>query len=228
MMHDVASASTAPPRLPRTPRRFAASRARATSSRPAVTRTCRTSGPELHRNGTTFIGSTRIRRLSRRSRGALSINLLASGGGTADRCIKFWNTNTGALLNSIDTHSQVCSLQWNKHERELLSSHGYLKTSCACGSTHHDQDGGAYRSQREGAAHGGPDGTRWCRRRRMRRSGSGSASRMQTRARQSLGGWRLRQQRAQALQPPLSAKRGRAVTAAVGARRRFIILFSVY
>ncbi len=34
-------------------------------------------------------------------------NLLASGGGTADRCIKFWNTHTGALLNSIDTGSQV-------------------------------------------------------------------------------------------------------------------------
>jgi cell division cycle protein 20 (cofactor of APC complex) len=52
-------------------------------------------------------------------------NLLASGGGTADRCIKFWNTHTGALLNSVDTHSQVCSLQWNCHEREILSSHGY-------------------------------------------------------------------------------------------------------
>jgi len=52
-------------------------------------------------------------------------NLLASGGGTADRCIKFWNSSTGALLNSIDTHSQVCALQWNVHEREILSSHGY-------------------------------------------------------------------------------------------------------
>lgn len=52
-------------------------------------------------------------------------NLLASGGGTADRSIKFWNTSTGALLNSIDTHSQVCALQWSTHERELLSSHGY-------------------------------------------------------------------------------------------------------
>jgi cell division cycle protein 20 (cofactor of APC complex) len=52
-------------------------------------------------------------------------NLLASGGGTADRTIKFWNTHTGAMLNSIDTHSQVCALQWNKHEREILSSHGY-------------------------------------------------------------------------------------------------------
>lgn len=34
-------------------------------------------------------------------------NLLASGGGTADRCIRFWNTSTGAMLNSVDTGSQV-------------------------------------------------------------------------------------------------------------------------
>lgn len=99
-------------------------------------------------------------------------NLLASGGGTADRCIRFWNTHTGALLNSIDTHSQarqhpslpllkclpvlrlsqclwpllqyieclksaegavcdvacvtqVCALQWSRHEKEILSSHGF-------------------------------------------------------------------------------------------------------
>lgn len=52
-------------------------------------------------------------------------NLLASGGGTGDRCIKFWNTHTGACLNSVDTGSQVCSLLWNKNERELLSSHGF-------------------------------------------------------------------------------------------------------
>jgi WD40 repeat protein len=29
--------------------------------------------------------------------------LLASGGGTADRCIRFWNTATGATLSHIDT-----------------------------------------------------------------------------------------------------------------------------
>ncbi|KAK1369268.1 Cell division cycle 20.1 cofactor of apc complex [Heracleum sosnowskyi] len=52
-------------------------------------------------------------------------NLLASGGGTSDRCIKLWNTNTGACLNSVDTGSQVCSLLWNKNERELLNSHGF-------------------------------------------------------------------------------------------------------
>lgn len=54
-------------------------------------------------------------------------NLLASGGGTADRHIRFWNTLTGAQLNSIDTGSQVCALQWSRHEREILSSHGYSK-----------------------------------------------------------------------------------------------------
>ncbi|KAL7547014.1 hypothetical protein ACHAWF_010327 [Thalassiosira exigua] len=51
--------------------------------------------------------------------------LLASGGGTADRTIKFWNANSGAVLNSIDTGSQVCSLLWSKHQREICSSHGF-------------------------------------------------------------------------------------------------------
>ncbi|KAJ6951634.1 hypothetical protein D5086_033005 [Populus alba] len=54
-------------------------------------------------------------------------NLLASGGGGGDKSIKFWNTHTGACLNSIDTGSQVCSLLWNKNERELLSSHGFTQ-----------------------------------------------------------------------------------------------------
>jgi cell division cycle 20, cofactor of APC complex len=30
-------------------------------------------------------------------------NVLASGGGTADRTIRMWNTTTGACLNSVDT-----------------------------------------------------------------------------------------------------------------------------
>eukprot|EP00033_Pygsuia_biforma_P000303 GCRY01000371.1.p1 GENE.GCRY01000371.1~~GCRY01000371.1.p1 ORF type:complete len:472 (+),score=85.81 GCRY01000371.1:116-1531(+) len=52
-------------------------------------------------------------------------HLLASGGGTADRCIRFWNTMTGACVNTIDTKSQVCSIQWSKHSKELVSSHGF-------------------------------------------------------------------------------------------------------
>lgn len=52
-------------------------------------------------------------------------NVLATGGGTADRHIRFYNTEAGTLQNSIDTQSQVCSLQWSKHSKELLSAHGF-------------------------------------------------------------------------------------------------------
>ncbi|KNC80500.1 hypothetical protein SARC_07142 [Sphaeroforma arctica JP610] len=51
--------------------------------------------------------------------------LLASGGGTADRHIRFWNSASGVQTNSIDTKSQVCSLLWSKTHRELVSSHGF-------------------------------------------------------------------------------------------------------
>ncbi|KAJ3676393.1 hypothetical protein LUZ60_003805 [Juncus effusus] len=51
--------------------------------------------------------------------------LLASGGGTADRCIRFWNTANGSMVNSIDTGSQVCNLAWCKNANELVSTHGY-------------------------------------------------------------------------------------------------------
>jgi len=51
--------------------------------------------------------------------------LLASGGGTADRMIRLWDTTNGACLNAVDTKSQVCSLLWSSHYRELVSSHGF-------------------------------------------------------------------------------------------------------
>ena len=51
--------------------------------------------------------------------------LLASGGGTADRCIRFWNTTTNTSLNCVDTTSQVCNLAWSKNVNELVSTHGY-------------------------------------------------------------------------------------------------------
>lgn len=55
----------------------------------------------------------------------MQTNLLASGGGTADRTIRFWNTTTGACINVVDTKSQVCAIQWSHHYKELVSSHGY-------------------------------------------------------------------------------------------------------
>jgi cell division cycle protein 20 (cofactor of APC complex) len=50
--------------------------------------------------------------------------ILASGGGSNDPSIKIWNTDSGILNNSINTESQICSLIWNRHDKELVSSHG--------------------------------------------------------------------------------------------------------
>merc|ERR1712232_1446055 len=73
--------------------------------------------------------------------------LIASGGGTADRCIKFWNVNSFISASNkdplsastakngnpfvlkpievIDTGSQVCNLLWSKNVNEIVSTHGY-------------------------------------------------------------------------------------------------------
>jgi cell division cycle 20-like protein 1 (cofactor of APC complex) len=51
--------------------------------------------------------------------------LLASGGGTADRTIRFRNVLTGSNLHSVDTGSQVCNLAWSKNVNEIVSTHGY-------------------------------------------------------------------------------------------------------
>lgn len=52
-------------------------------------------------------------------------NLLASGGGTADRCLRFWNTSTLEMVKEIDTGSQVCNLMFSKTSNELVSTHGF-------------------------------------------------------------------------------------------------------
>lgn len=53
--------------------------------------------------------------------------ILASGGGTADKTIKTWNTLTGQLLHDVNTGSQVCNLAWLKNSNELVSTHGYSR-----------------------------------------------------------------------------------------------------
>jgi cell division cycle protein 20 (cofactor of APC complex) len=58
-------------------------------------------------------------------------NILASGGGTADRCIRIWNSSNGTLLNTVDTKSQVCSLLWAPEHKELVSAHGYANNEIA-------------------------------------------------------------------------------------------------
>ena len=46
--------------------------------------------------------------------------MLATGGGTNDKCIKIWNTANGQCLNSVDTKSQV-SLSHRENDPFLLA-----------------------------------------------------------------------------------------------------------
>ncbi|KAJ2342903.1 WD repeat-containing protein slp1, partial [Coemansia sp. RSA 2673] len=39
--------------------------------------------------------------------------------------VHFWNTTTTARLNSINTGSQVTSIQWSPEYRELATAHGF-------------------------------------------------------------------------------------------------------
>jgi cell division cycle protein 20 (cofactor of APC complex) len=52
-------------------------------------------------------------------------SLLATGGGSADKTVKYWNARMGILKKSVYTGAQVCGLLWNPHEPELLSAHGF-------------------------------------------------------------------------------------------------------
>ncbi|KAJ7632307.1 WD40-repeat-containing domain protein [Roridomyces roridus] len=53
------------------------------------------------------------------------LNLLASGGGTNDATINVWNSTTGARLHTVTTPSQITSLHFAPHRKELLTTHGY-------------------------------------------------------------------------------------------------------
>ncbi|CCW62606.1 unnamed protein product [Phytomonas sp. EM1] len=54
-------------------------------------------------------------------------SLLASGGGTDDKTLRFWNTLTGDCVRHLNTQSQVCGVLWNHAGTELVSSHGFSK-----------------------------------------------------------------------------------------------------
>lgn len=71
--------------------------------------------------------------------------LLATGGGTQDKHIRFWNVSNGTMLNELDTGSQVrppsssslpgsyypqvCNLIWSLTSHELVSTHGFSSTA---------------------------------------------------------------------------------------------------
>ncbi|KAF7683236.1 Fizzy-related like protein [Astathelohania contejeani] len=60
--------------------------------------------------------------------------LLLSGGGTADKTIKMWDTGLSEpLLRSIDSGSQVCGLHWCK-DNQVISTHGYSQNDARISS----------------------------------------------------------------------------------------------
>ncbi len=52
-------------------------------------------------------------------------SMLASGGGTADRCLIFWDSQTLQKTKRVDTGSQVCNLMFSKTSNELVTTHGF-------------------------------------------------------------------------------------------------------
>lgn len=52
-------------------------------------------------------------------------DILATGGGTRDKTIRFWDTQTGRCIKSVGVESQVCSLTYLSRYKELVSSHGF-------------------------------------------------------------------------------------------------------
>lgn len=51
--------------------------------------------------------------------------VLATGAGTADRCIRLWNVNERRLVEMKDAGSQVCNIVFSKNEDELITTHGF-------------------------------------------------------------------------------------------------------
>ncbi|KAH8883801.1 WD40 repeat-like protein [Thozetella sp. PMI_491] len=53
--------------------------------------------------------------------------LVATGGGSNDKCIHFWHTTTGTALASISVSAQVTSLIWSTSSREIAATFGYAQ-----------------------------------------------------------------------------------------------------
>lgn len=51
--------------------------------------------------------------------------LVATGGGSNDKCIHFFHTPSGAALATISVSAQVTSLIWNTTRREIAATFGY-------------------------------------------------------------------------------------------------------
>lgn len=53
--------------------------------------------------------------------------LVATGGGSRDKCIHFYHTTSGVALATIAVHAQVTSLIWSTTRREIAATFGYAQ-----------------------------------------------------------------------------------------------------
>lgn len=53
--------------------------------------------------------------------------LVATGGGSHDKCIHFYHTTSGVTLATIAVHAQVTSLIWSTTRREIAATFGYAQ-----------------------------------------------------------------------------------------------------
>lgn len=59
----------------------------------------------------------------------LNPSLIATGGGSNDRSLRLWSTDTGQLVSAVATGSQVCNLYWNAKRHVILSTHGFSQNT---------------------------------------------------------------------------------------------------
>jgi hypothetical protein len=52
-------------------------------------------------------------------------NVLATGGGRADKKLKLWNIYNGNCLNTVDTESQISAIFWSDYYKEIIITHEY-------------------------------------------------------------------------------------------------------
>lgn len=52
-------------------------------------------------------------------------NILATGGGSKDKSIRFWDVDCGKTVKTVEVSSQVCSLLYCSKYKEIITGHGF-------------------------------------------------------------------------------------------------------
>ncbi|SCU99359.1 LADA_0H19240g1_1 [Lachancea dasiensis] len=59
-----------------------------------------------------------------------SKSLLATGGGSKDRNIRFWHTHSGTLLQEKKAPGQITSLIWSLRQKQIVATFGFREIEC--------------------------------------------------------------------------------------------------